>query len=272
MLGTLRDLTSFLLTQGLATILWVGGLAGVGLLIGVFGSLAWGFALRRGGLAGRRPVAMGIFVVYQVVTVPIALALFGGLVGSAFAVKGLTENRALMREAVDMSFAGMARGLESTSVAPEQRQMVLDFVGGTQAYVFDEIPLALDRVSDDTLRQILDVYDQQWAPQEGIVGVAGREVGRRLLQEMLENRARRGQDLLEPAIELLRENDDGDGQALGPEIGAAVAHFSLQKPLARWAFYSVLSQLLFVVPAVLAVILLPLLLIAAYDRSVGAAA
>ena len=36
MLSALRDLFSFLLTQGLASILWVGGLAATGLTVGVF--------------------------------------------------------------------------------------------------------------------------------------------------------------------------------------------------------------------------------------------
>ena len=266
MLLALRDLFAFLLTQGLASILWVGGLGATGLLLGVFLAFGLGFMVRRAALARRRPVASGFFVAYSIVTVPLAMAIVGSLIGSAFAVRALAENPVLVHRAVELSFQGTAAALEQVDLAADQRQLVLDVVGGEETFAIDDVEGLLARVSDDTLRRLLEVYDDSWGAQDAVLGVAARELGRRLVQRLIESRTRSGRDIVQPAIDELRSQDDGDGVVVGAEIGVALVHHGVQRPLARWAFLAVLSQALIVVPALALVVLGPLLIIALYDR------
>lgn len=269
MLSALRELFSFLLTQGLASILWVGGLAATGLTIGVFAAFGLGFLIRRSRLAKRRPIGAGATVLYNLVALPICLSLVGSLVGSAYAVRGLTEDPALVRRAVDLSFSGTEATLSSVDLAADQRELLLDFVGGEKSYELGEIEDVFDRVSDDTLQRVLTVYDEQWSSQDRVLGVAARELGRRLVQELISSRTRQGKDIVTPAIAELRAGDDGDGRATGPEIGLALVHQGVQRPLARWAFWAVLSQALILVPALVALVLGPLALLWLYDRLRG---
>ncbi|MEM1246396.1 MAG: hypothetical protein AAGA81_03825 [Acidobacteriota bacterium] len=269
MFAALRELFTFLLTQGLASILWVGGLAATGLTIGVFASFGLGFLIRRSKLGKRRPAAAGSLVLYTIIAFPICLSLVGSLVGSAYAVKELTQDPILVRRAVDLSFSGTSAALSSVDLPEEQRELVLDFVGGETSYAFGEIESVFDRVSDETLQRVLAVYDDQWSAQDRVLGVAARELGRRLVQELISSRARQGKDLVSPAIDELREADDGDGQATGPEIGLALVQQGIQRPLARWAFWAVMSQALILLPALAAVILGPVVLLWLYDRLRG---
>ena len=247
---TLFALALFAVRQGVQTALWVGLGAMMGLLGGGVAVLLLTWGLRRWRWSREhRGAALFVITACSLLALPLLL-LAGTLVGAGKATSNLLSEDALLQETGEIALDGAAVALERARAAggdpgelEEEADLALRLVRGEETFPIASLAELLQSFSQGTLESALEVYDDQVgltleARADG-QGTLAQSVGRRFLVYLHDRSQQFGASWLAPVVADLELRDlDGDGEATGREMALSIARIHVQRPIARFIFFT----------------------------------
>ena len=229
-----------LLSQGGKVLVWGGGGAFLGLLVGLaFVAAAYWWLLHG---RAERLTTTGLLVRWTLwlvwlIVVPLGLAAAGSSFGMAEVSGDLIRKGIWLDGVVDAALDGVAYGLRESGVGQDEpTEAVVAFVEGERSFPIDQVEVRLDevvevwrsrseeveQVVDDWLENnIEDAEADRWA----------RALAVRLLDRLKTVRVEHGAEFMGPVLTQLESR--GATEVTGPQVMSAVVRAHLLEPLAR---------------------------------------